>query len=307
MQNSRKIDCKINFNNEIRRISFTGAEFSSLKQEIQNLFEIKSEFVLKYLDNESDLILLTSNEEFKLALDYSDKILRLTVECVSESSLISDESSEPMTVETEVESAEHHYGGRHCGGRGHHGGKHRGGRGRGKHCDRGNHSDRWEGKKVHLLMKIDMLKGFVAQFPEDSQLTARDLTRKERLLGKIKHLEEHLNQWEQRKNMKNEKHENRLKLKSEKSRKPKKNFSPETAEKIRVLKEQIKQLKTVKKQMKSEIQQKKQALESLENTPNLSSQWEEIQDLKDKMAAIRQEIKPLKEKVLQIKAESNSL
>jgi len=297
MQNSRKIDCKINFKNEIRRLSFTGTEFSSLKEQIRNLYDIQSEFVLKYLDDESDLILINSNEEFLLALNYSEKILRLTVECVSEPSIIPAESPEPMAVDTAVLTVEPvEYSGKG------HGGKGRGGKGR---CERGNHSDRWEGKKVHLLMKIDTLKGFVAQYPENSQLTPRTLARKERLLGKIKHLEEHLNQWEQRKNIKKEKREKKLYSKEERARKPKKNFSPETKEQIRVLKDQIKQLKPVKKQLKEEIKEKKRQLETVEDySAKPAALWEEIQDLKEKMATIQKEIKPLKEKIRQLKTDS---
>lgn len=73
------VHCKVICENEIRRFTFTGTEFSSLKEQIRKICVLNKEFVLKYKDDEGDMITLSTNSELFCALSCLDsaKILRL--------------------------------------------------------------------------------------------------------------------------------------------------------------------------------------------------------------------------------------
>jgi hypothetical protein len=74
------IHCKVSFNGQIRRFAVQrNTEFTSLKETIHRLLSVNDEFVLKYRDDESDYVLLESQDEFKTALSLSS-LLRLVVE-----------------------------------------------------------------------------------------------------------------------------------------------------------------------------------------------------------------------------------
>jgi len=76
---NHSIHCKVNYNNLIRRFSFIGTEFTSLKETIAQLYSINHEFVLIYLDDENDQILLISQEDFITALQITPQILRIFI------------------------------------------------------------------------------------------------------------------------------------------------------------------------------------------------------------------------------------
>jgi len=79
--NKKQIHCKLTYQDQIRRFIFNGTEFAELRGHVSNLLSLPVDgFVLKYVDNESDLITITSNEDLNLALELSDKILRLVIE-----------------------------------------------------------------------------------------------------------------------------------------------------------------------------------------------------------------------------------
>jgi archaellum component FlaC len=73
------VHCKVICENEIRRFTFTGTEFSSLKEQIRIICSLNKEFVLKYKDDEGDMITLSTNSELSFALSCLDsaRILRL--------------------------------------------------------------------------------------------------------------------------------------------------------------------------------------------------------------------------------------
>jgi len=75
------IHCKVNCNNQYRRFFFTGTDYQSLYKQVQSLLALENEFVLKYKDDESDLISISSDEELSFAVNFIGKggILRLTV------------------------------------------------------------------------------------------------------------------------------------------------------------------------------------------------------------------------------------
>jgi hypothetical protein len=74
------IHCKVSFNGQIRRFALQrNTEFTSLKETINRLLSVNNEFVLKYRDDESDYVILESQDDFKTALSLSS-LLRLVVE-----------------------------------------------------------------------------------------------------------------------------------------------------------------------------------------------------------------------------------
>lgn len=80
MMINESIHCKVSFNGQIRRFALQrNTEFASLKETIHRLLSVNDEFVLKYRDDESDYVLLESQDEFKTALGISS-LLRLVVE-----------------------------------------------------------------------------------------------------------------------------------------------------------------------------------------------------------------------------------
>jgi hypothetical protein len=120
MMNSTGVNkhCKLTFNNQIRRFVFTGTEFAELRGQISTLISLPQDgFVLKYVDNESDLITLSTTEEFTLALELSEKVLRLIAEPVAA------QQTGTATPSDDFENPWSHF----RGGWGHHGHRGRGG------------------------------------------------------------------------------------------------------------------------------------------------------------------------------------
>jgi len=85
MNQSTGIHCKVVCNDQIRRFQFSGTEFCSLHHQVKQLLALDREFVLKYKDNEDDMITISCTEELTCAVDsnVSQKdesgFLRLTV------------------------------------------------------------------------------------------------------------------------------------------------------------------------------------------------------------------------------------
>jgi hypothetical protein len=134
--------CKLTFNSQIRRFVFAGTEFADLRGQISSLIGIPTDgFVLKYVDNESDLITLSTNEELTLALDLSDKVLRLVAEPVD----AQQSGQAPLSNEQQFENPWSRFrggwgphGGHHGNGGGFRSG-HRGGPYGGHHAPYGGH------------------------------------------------------------------------------------------------------------------------------------------------------------------------
>jgi len=77
------IHCKVICDDQMRRFQFSGTEFSSLQHQVNQLLGLTCEFVLKYKDNEGDMITISSTEELACAIEISQKdnkgLFRLTV------------------------------------------------------------------------------------------------------------------------------------------------------------------------------------------------------------------------------------
>jgi len=64
---SQDINVKATFENESRRFCIDEAKFEKLKLSISNLFSLHGPFIVKYKDNENDLVTISSDEELVLA------------------------------------------------------------------------------------------------------------------------------------------------------------------------------------------------------------------------------------------------
>jgi len=197
--NINVVHCKLAFNGQNRRFSFYGTEFTQLCEQVSALIGLPvNGFVLKYVDNESDLITVKTNEEFALGLAISEKVLRLRAESVSISA-----PSSPMVQD--CGNVYHHYKKHHH--QGHHGHGHHGHHG--NHGNHGHHGHHGHGRKHHQTQgdrssiskcdqkekKIELLKLFLSQMPPDETLTPAQALRKAHLRQKIQKIESRRANW----------------------------------------------------------------------------------------------------------------
>jgi len=212
------IHCKVACNNQFRRFLFVGTEFSSLYCQVKSLLNLnEKEFVLKYKDNEGDMITISSDEELACALSLSNgSLLRLSAS-VASSSL--DEKQQPqqptdipVSCEFEMPGAGFHGRcprkfGRGRGGGGHRGGWSHGGGGRcgpyerfdkhgGESEDGGNHKPwRRDCRKAKLTYKRECIASILkelAQCAERGELRPDQLRKQAHLKAKLSNIDCHL-------------------------------------------------------------------------------------------------------------------
>lgn len=198
MQKSTGIHCKVICNDQIRRFQFSGTEFSSLQDQIKKILGLNSEFVLKYKDNEGDMITISSTEELACAIDISQKtdggLIRLTV--------FSAEKQPPTVTPNQPQE----YGSRDWGTCPRRGGRGRwgGGGGRGRWCrseGQGEHPpgefpprNRSEKRRAKLTFKRDLFKTYLSTL-EGKELTPEEERSKQMYLSKVQRLDFLLNEW----------------------------------------------------------------------------------------------------------------
>jgi len=75
------IHCKLSFNNgQFRRFLFSGSTFLELRNQVKQLLSLTADdFQLCYLDNEGDLIIISSDEELNCARAFTKDVLRIFV------------------------------------------------------------------------------------------------------------------------------------------------------------------------------------------------------------------------------------
>jgi hypothetical protein len=286
------IHCKVFYNGQFRRFLFNGTEFTSLYSQVKQLLALESEFVLKYKDNEDDLITMSSNEEIGCALSFSEgNVLRLFVE----------QQGQGMDVECPVIPTLENRG---CRGRWH-------GRGRGLRCK---DERRLECKKARISLKRDWLKSMLDSFPKDTPLSPEQQHRKKMLETKLNRLNSLLTEKmmgyeekiqrkcckEEWKKNKEEWKKNKKEMKDVKKMKEKnENLSPAALEEISLLKVQIDSTKPEICELKKQIKAKKNALKECQGDP--STLWKEIYDLKMKVLEKRNLIYPIKLRIREIR------
>jgi hypothetical protein len=167
------IHCKVSYDNQIRRFSFVGTEFTSLKEVIAKLAHIHGEFVLKYRDDESDYVTLQSQEDLTTALMISPSLLRLAVETTN-----SPLSCPSTSLDTRKRPYPHH---------------HRRDKDRRDHHHHHHHKTS-ESRRFHVEKKLVFINQRLIDLgSDDTKLTPRDLFKKKKLLKKQQKLETFFN------------------------------------------------------------------------------------------------------------------
>jgi len=183
------VHCKVSFNGQIRRFALDGTEFSSLKETITRLLSLNDEFVLNYLDDESDYVTLDTKEDLKTALTLSPKLLRIFVDKKDAPSTISDDCLSKKYHKRHYKNHERkdhhgHHGYKGHGPHGHHGYHGHKGYGQAKHP----HSD--EERDLRKMKKLAFINQCLADLGSDvSQLSPQELSKKQRLLKKKQRIE----------------------------------------------------------------------------------------------------------------------
>jgi len=186
------VHCKVSFDGQIRRFALDCTEFTSLKETIARLLSLNDEFVLKYLDDESDYVTLSNKEELKTALTLSPKLLRILVDKKDAPSTISDDC---LSKKYRKRQFKHHERKDHHGHHGHHGHKGHGPHGHhGCHGHKGygqaKHHQSDEERNVRKQKKLAFVNQCLADLgSDDSILTPQALIKKERLLKKKQRIE----------------------------------------------------------------------------------------------------------------------
>jgi hypothetical protein len=307
----QSIHCKVSCNDQFRRFLFVGTEFSSLFSQVQQLLALDKEFVLKYKDNEGDLITLASNEELACALNYSEgNILRL----------VALPKDAPVTTESDVPVCSREFlcgrrgrGGRfHGRGYGHHGhgyGAYQGGPMHGG-CGSDMFKAKWQSKIDYFKSQLNELEKVPEKTPEQQQ----EVLRLQKKLKKFESILEggwekkgkHGAKWEDKQGAKWEKKkhkiEKRMRKKEQKNKRPVHQLSEETRIQIATMKSQIDMLKPPMKEVKSQIKAKKDALKEAKETGRDPNQLlKEVLALKETRDAQKIQIKPLKQKIRELK------
>jgi len=153
------------------------------------LLSLNDEFVLKYLDDESDYVTLDTKEDLKTALTLSPKLLRIFVDKKDAPSTISDDCLSKKYHKRHYKNHERkdhhgHHGYKGHGPHGHHGYHGHKGYGQAKHP----HSD--EERDLRKMKKLAFINQCLADLGSDvSQLSPQELSKKQRLLKKKQRIE----------------------------------------------------------------------------------------------------------------------
>jgi len=308
--NETGIHCKLSCNDQFRRFLFVGTEFSSLFSHVQQLLSLNNEFVLKYKDNEGDLITISTNEELACALNYSEGgILRLTA------SLPTDRPQQTTGPESSnVEYPGFNFHGRRGGkcGRGRFGGH-----GRFAHDPDAPQRFSPEVFKSKLTYKRDMIQSHLAELAKGGELSPEQQHKQVMLQAKLRHIEFRLakfeeggcGRWEKRASKweaKAEKHKHKHRDEygnfNQKQEKPIVILSEETRAQIAGIKTQIQELKPRFKEVKYQLKAKKAAMKEIKaKGGNVEQLANEIAQLKEARKAHKNQIRPLKEQIHALK------
>lgn len=309
LNNNAGIHCKVSCKDQFRRFLFIGTEFSSLLKQVQQILALNEEFVLKYKDTDGDLITLSSDEELACALTYSDgTILRLTA--ITPDDKNTETVTDPDTPITHPFHA--HFSGRRGCGRGY-GGHHHGGHPYGHyHGGHGGHPHKWgcELKKAKLLSKREFFKSLLDDLEKVTEKTPEQERQIASLQKKLKNVESRLEggleerekggKWAAKAEKRRQKFEKKMQKRENKSARPV--LSEETRAQIALLKAQIDVHKPGMKEVKNQLKSKKAALKESKATGGDPHQLlKEISDLKEKKNVLRSQVKPLKDKIRELK------
>jgi len=294
--NKKQIHCKLTYKDQIRRFLFCGTEFAELRGHVCNLLSLNDGFVLKYVDNESDLITLTSTDDLNLALELSPKLLRLVVEpttgpCSSLPPSL-DHSSLPHPFPHGPPSSPPfkfysppsggctpptggtyfpHQEYRHS---------------RGEKCIQ------------RIQCKLDYFKGLLAQTPPEDSRRPDLVNQIQRLEGRLARI----NQWREKGGFKHPHGGGHCHKKWKRKEKNKQQLTPEAFEQVQTIKAQIGSLKPVLYQLKVTKKAKKNELDNAlkSGMGDKESLWNEILKLKEAIVDNKKQISALKDQIRSI-------
>jgi len=205
------IHCKVtNTDETIRRFLFVGGDINTLKETISKLFSLNHEFVLKYLDDESDYITIENENDLMTALEITPNLLRLKIATVDAPAIQWGGKKQCRRRKHGCGGSPvhpHHHGHghfkHHWGGAAHHGWEgpaHHGWGGPAHHgwggpSHHGHSAFGPEFKKFRAEKKLCFIRECLKELSsiEESKLSPHDLRRKQRLERKQKRLEACLN------------------------------------------------------------------------------------------------------------------
>jgi hypothetical protein len=271
---SNAIHCKVTFNDQIRRFEFKGTEFTQLKNHISSLIGLPADgFVLQYVDDESDLINLSSNEDFAIAVEVSGGLVRL----------IATTGSTPASANT---------GGRrqYC-------------RKQYQGYGKGGKSERLPREEKHKK-KLELLKKFLSEMPPDNALTPQQANRKTHLRNKIQKAESRLSNWQERdKKRQSDKRKRWERKEHKKDRRSTPQLAPEVEQQIKDLKAQINSLKPAARELRIQKKQKKAELENClqSGTGDKEVILQEIVEIKEKEGKLYAQMKPIRDNIRTLK------
>jgi chromosome segregation ATPase len=155
---------------------------------------------------------------------------------------------------------------------------------------------------MRITTKIEMMKNLLAQMPPEDQSPS-----KYKLMAQIHRLEGRLIRWDawiEKKGKKVDKKRCKKWEKQEKKQEKKlDHLSPEALQQYQLLKAQIASLKPTLYELKSAKKAKKAQLEAAlqQGSGDKEAIWQEILVLKERMAEVKKEIKPLKDNIKALK------
>jgi len=188
--NNNCIHCKVICEDQIRRFQLSGIEFSSLQNQIKKILGLDREFVLKYKDNEDDMITVSTTDELACAIELSPKnnepLLRLVVTFVvptTPSPIPANNTPTPVSVPVHLPGCgrenSHQRG---CG----RGGKWGGGRGGCRNSAPENLSEK---RRAKFMLKREFWKTYLSSLEQKEELTLEEENKKQRFLTKLARVE----------------------------------------------------------------------------------------------------------------------
>jgi ABC-type nickel/cobalt efflux system permease component RcnA len=171
---TQNIHCKVSYDGQIRRFTFVGTEFTSLKEMIARLANVQGEFVLKYRDDESDYVTLENQEDLTTALMISHTLLRIAVETTNTLSstllrIAVETTNTPSCTSLENRKRQHD----------HHHYHHK--KDRRDHHHNKTAGSSFESRRLRMEKKLVFINQCLIDLgTDDSKLTPRDLWRKKK-------------------------------------------------------------------------------------------------------------------------------
>jgi len=132
------VHIKVAYDNEFRRFLLSPISYEHLYGRLKTLFNLQSDFSIKFQDDENDWVLIMTDQELTYATELSGNPLRLQIKLIDS----------PVSLAPTTENVERPWRGRGCGR----------GRGAGRGGVKFSHEERLQKKSSRLAERIDWLE-----------------------------------------------------------------------------------------------------------------------------------------------------